>query len=75
MYSIWKKSTLIALSSTEAEYIGMFEASNIIMWLYQLLRTWFSSYTPEYNILYEDNKSAIHIFKNGNDKGAQSTWT
>jgi hypothetical protein len=35
--TVSKKSKLIAFSTTEAEYIGMFEASKLIMWLRQLL--------------------------------------
>jgi hypothetical protein len=66
--SISKKGTILALSSTEAEYIGMYEASKIIMWLRQLL-TELGYPPPHPTILYEDNKSAIHIVENGNDKG------
>jgi hypothetical protein len=63
-----KKGTILALSSTEAEYIGMFEASKLIMWLRQLLSE--LGYSPQQpTILYEDNKSAIQIVTNGNDKG------
>jgi hypothetical protein len=66
--TISKKGSLLALSSTEAEYIGLFEASKIIMWLRQLLsELGFPPKSP--TILYEDNKSAIHIVNNGNDKG------
>ena len=66
--SISKKTKLLALSSTEAEYLALFEASKTIMWLRQ-----FSSelgYPPATpTIIYEDNKSAINIIQNGNDKG------
>jgi hypothetical protein len=63
-----KKGTILALSSTEAEYIGMFEASKLIMWLRQLLtELGYSSKHP--TLMYEDNKSAIQIVANGNDKG------
>jgi hypothetical protein len=66
--TVSKKSKIIALSSTEAEYIGMFEASKLIMWLRQLLNE--LGYPPTSStVLYEDNKSAIHIVQNGNDKG------
>jgi hypothetical protein len=63
-----KKASLLALSSTEAEYIGMFEASKVIMWLRQFLSE-LGYPPPTPTILYEDNKSAIHIVNNGNDKG------
>ena len=63
-----KKGTILALSSTEAEYIGEFEASKLIMWLRQLLtELGYSSTNP--TVMYEDNNSAIQIVKNGNDKG------
>jgi len=66
--AISKKGSLLALSSTEAEYIGLFEASKIIMWFRQLLtELGFPPTSP--TTLYEDNKSAIHIVNNGNDKG------
>jgi hypothetical protein len=66
--SVSKKSTLLALSSTEAEYIGMYEASKLIMWLRQfLLELGFPPTSPTF--LHEDNKSAIHIALHGNDKG------
>jgi hypothetical protein len=46
----------------------MFEASKLIMWLRQLLNE--LGYPPTTStVLYEDNKSAIHIVQNGNDKG------
>jgi hypothetical protein len=66
--TVSKKGKLIALSSTEAEYIGMFEASKVILWLRQLLEELGYSLTGP-TTLYEDNKSAIHIVQNGNDKG------
>ena len=63
--SVSKKSTIIALSS---EYVGMFEASKIIMWLRQFhLELGFPTTKP--TILFEDNKSAIHSSENGNDNG------
>ena len=49
----------------------MFEARKIILWPRQcLLKLGYSPSTP--TTLYEDNKSAIHIVHNGNDKGR--TW-
>jgi len=69
--SVSKKSTIIALSSTE--YIGRFEASKIIMWLRQLLME-FGSPPTKPTILYEDNKFSIHISKHGNDKVRTKTY-
>jgi hypothetical protein len=66
--SISKKGTLLALSSTEAEYIAMYEASKIIMWLRQFLNE--LGYPPTApTTLFEDNKSAIQIVHNNNDRG------
>ena len=62
--SISKKAKLLALSSTEA----LFEASKTIMWSRQFLsELGYPPSTP--TIIYEDNKSAINITQNGNDKG------
>ena len=66
--SISKKGTILALSSTEAEYIAMYEASKIIMWLRQFLQE-LGYPPPTPTILYEDNKSAIEIVHNNNDRG------
>ena len=55
-----KKAKLLALSSTEAEYLALFEASLTIMWSRQFLsELGFPPSTP--TIIYEDNKSAINI--------------
>ena len=65
--TVSKKSKIIALSSTEAEYIGVFEASKIIIWMRQLLTE--LGHTPTTStVLYDNNKPAIHIVQNGNDK-------
>jgi hypothetical protein len=66
--TVSKKASLLALSSTEAEYIGMFEASKVIMWLRQFLLE-LNVPLLEPTTMYEDNKSAIQIVQNGNDKG------
>jgi len=66
--TISKKAKLFALSSTEAEYLALFEASKTIMWLRQFLsELGYPPSTP--TVIYEDNKSAINIIHNGNDKG------
>ena len=67
-FSTSKKSTLLALSSFEAEYIGMYEVCKIILWLRQLLlELGFPPTSP--TILHEDNKWATQIALHGNDKG------
>ena len=51
-----KKGTILALSSTEAEYIAMYESSKIIMWLRQFLHE--LGYPPPIpTILFEDNRT------------------
>ena len=58
----------MALSSTEAEYLALFEASKTIMWLRQFLsELGYPPSTP--TVIYEDKKSAINIIQNGTDKG------
>jgi hypothetical protein len=67
-YSTSKKAKIMAISSTEAEYIALFEASKVIAWALQFLQDLgFPQKSPI--ILYEDNKSTIHLVNNGNDKG------
>jgi hypothetical protein len=67
-YSTSKKAKIMAISSTEAEYIALFEASKIIAWARQFLSDLgFPQTSP--TLLYEDNLSTIHLVNNGNDKG------
>ena len=68
MHFNFKKGTILALSSTEAEYIAMYEASKLIMWLRQFL-TELGYPPPTPTTLFEDNKSAIQIVHNNNDRG------
>ena len=46
----------------------MFETSKVILWMRQLLAELGYPLTIS-TVLYEDNKSAIHIVQNSNDKG------
>ena len=65
---------LLSLSSTEAEYIAMYEASKIIMWLRQFLHE-LGYPPPNPTILHEDNQSAIQIVHNLEmTKVELSTW-
>jgi len=58
----------LTLSSTEAEYLAPFIASKPIMWSRQfLVELGFPPSTP--TVVHEDNKPAINIISNGNDKG------
>ena len=63
-----KKAPCVALSSTEAEYLALCEASKLIAWGRQFLdELGFSQTQP--SVIHEDNKSTIHMVYNGNDKG------
>lgn len=61
----WKsqKQTLVALSSTEAEYIAASETCKEILWLQQL-QTSFDIKDPEATTLYVDNQSCLKIIQN-----------
>ena len=67
-YSASKKAKIMAISSTEAEYIALFETAKIIAWARQFLDDLgFPQTSP--TLLFEDNMSTILMVKNGNDKG------
>jgi hypothetical protein len=67
-HAVSKKMKLVALSSTEAEYIALCEGAKIISWARQFLsELGFSQTNP--TIIFEDNLSAIHMVNNGNDHG------
>jgi len=62
IYICIKKRTTLALSSTEAECMAMYEASEIIMWLRQFLNE--QGYPPTTpTILYEDKNLPSKLFK------------
>jgi hypothetical protein len=67
-YSASKKAKIMAISSTEAEYIALFETAKIIAWARQFLNDLgFPQTSP--TLLFEDNMSTILMVQNGNDKG------
>jgi hypothetical protein len=67
-HSVSKKAKVMALSSTEAEYIALFEAAKLISWARQFLSDLgFPQLLP--TTVYEDNLSTIHLVEHGNDKG------
>ena len=71
--TISKKAKLLAVSSTEAEYLALFEASKTFIWLRQFLEE--LGYPPTIpTVVHVDNKSTITIISNGNDKVRQSLW-
>jgi hypothetical protein len=67
-HSVSKKAKVMALSSTEAEYIALFETAKLVAWARQFLSDLgFPQLAP--TIVYEDNLSTIHLVEHGNDKG------
>jgi hypothetical protein len=57
------KQTVVAQSSTEAEYIALAETSNEAAWLRKLMKD-FNMSTTEPILIYEDNQSTIQLAKN-----------
>ncbi|KRY12850.1 Retrovirus-related Pol polyprotein from transposon TNT 1-94 [Trichinella patagoniensis] len=55
-----KRQTIVALSTTEAEYVALAEASRELLWLRQLLND-FGVQTPDATTLYEDNQGCIRL--------------
>ena len=53
---------IVALSTTEAEYVAVTEASKEMIWLQGLLTE--LGFKKENNVLYSDSQSAIHLAKN-----------
>jgi hypothetical protein len=66
--TISKRTKLVALSSTEAEYIGLCEAAKVIAWARQFLEE-LGFRQDEPTVIFEDNQSAIAMVHNGNDHG------
>ena len=53
---------IVALSTTEAEYVAVTEASKELIWLQGLLAE--LGFTQEKSVLHSDSQSAIHLAKN-----------
>ena len=53
---------IVTLSTIEAEYVAMTEASKEIIWLQGLLTE--LRFKQEKNVLYSDSQSTIHLAKN-----------
>jgi hypothetical protein len=63
-----KLQTLVALSTTEAEYISAVEAGKEIIWLHQFLGE-LGYKIPGPSVLWMDNQSAIAVSKNPEHHG------
>lgn len=60
-----KKQSIVALSSTKAEYIGIMHVAKEVTWIHHLLSELYSPLILKYPItLYCNNKSAIELIKN-----------
>ena len=59
-----KIQSVVALSSTEAEYVAATEASKEMIWLQRFMDELGKKH--DMGTLYSDNQSAIHLAKNSN---------
>ena len=66
-----RKQKLNTRSSTEAELVGADDAVNMILWTKLFLEA--QGYRIKQNILYQDNKSAILLEKNGKRSSTKQT--
>ena len=69
--SISRKQKLNTRSSTEAELVGADDAATMILWTRLFLEA--QGYDVKENILYQDNKSAILLEKNGKRSSGKRT--
>ena len=69
--SISRKQRLNTRSSTEAELVGVDDASNMILWTRLFLEE--QGYRVPCNIVYQDNKSAILLETNGKRSSSKRT--
>jgi len=69
--SMSRKQKLKTRSSTEAELVGADDAANMILWTKLFLEE--QGYRIDKNILYQDNKSAILLEKNGKRSSSKRT--
>jgi len=69
--SLSRKQKLNTRSSTEAELVGVDDASVMILWTKLFLES--QGYHVEKNIIYQDNKSAILLEENGKKSSGKRT--
>ena len=63
-----RKQSIVALSSTESEYVALCETSQEVVWLRNLLRDiGFKQDKPTSTVVYEDNQGAIALSQNPKD--------
>ena len=58
-----RKQAMVTLSSTEAEFIALAEASKEAVWLRRILEDFNQTTIIEPTVLFEDNQSCIHLLK------------
>ena len=66
-----RKQKLNTRSSTEAELVGVDDAMNLILWTKLFLEA--QGYNVASNVLFQDNKSAILLEKNGKKSSSSRT--
>jgi hypothetical protein len=69
--SISRKQKLNTRSSTESELVGVDDASTAILWTKLFMEA--QGYKIDQNIIYQDNKSAILLEKNGKKSSSKRT--
>ena len=71
LVSMSRKQKLNTRSSTEAELVGVDDAMNLILWTKLFLEA--QGYNVASNVLFQDNKSAILLEKNGKKSSSSCT--
>ena len=63
-----RKQSIVALSSTESEYVALCESAQEVVWLRNLLKDiGFKQEKPTSTVVYEDNQGAIALSQNPKD--------
>jgi hypothetical protein len=71
IYSMARKQKLNTTSSTEAELVGVHDAMSQIIWFRHFIKA--QGIKLSNNILFQDNKSAILLHKNGTASSSRNT--